>query len=98
VVTDRGEQSALADQHGQVDGGVQVGGERLLDEHRHSGGDHRPLGRSVRERRHADVDRVRPVVQQGGQIRADHGAVRLGQGGRGLAADVGDAGHPYPGK
>ncbi len=84
VVADGGEQPPPRHQAGDPLGGGQVHGHRLLDEHRHPGGDDRLLDRSVGERRHADVHRVRAGREQLPDVAVRPGsAVRGGQVGRG---------------
>jgi hypothetical protein len=91
VVPDAGEQLPPGDQVGDPLGGGQVDRDGLLHEHRHPGRDHRLLRRPVRERRHADVHRVRPGGQQLLDVAERPGAVRGGQFRRRLRHHVG---HP----
>ena len=64
VVTDGGQYARGGDLGAHSLGRLRRRGQRLLHKKGHPGGQDSGLGRPVRERRHADVDRVEPGGQQ----------------------------------
>jgi hypothetical protein len=73
----------------------QLGGHRLLHEHRQARRGHHPLGLAVRERRHAHVDGVEALLDERGGVRHRPHAVLLGELRAARGVDVGGRDQPH---